>query len=299
MLLEREQDIRRGMRVTAELPDIMPDQADARTKPIYEDIQHSLRVPFVNLIFRTLANFPDYLAPAWHHVRPVVRMRPFEEAADGLRAEALLGSAPTGPEPNWVRIENLDRLRAFNDTIHYVLPKLLLITTMLDEASAASADQDGSGGQIAEIPLGIADGAIKVQMLDPGSGRVGDLFHRIMVRHGHPLVPSYYRGLGNWPEFLAIAWDRIEPLVGSEIYEQQKSRLVEHARAATLRLPMVQDTCAVPTQNDQISAILAAFRFKFIPEMMIDAAWITAMIDGPPAANSSRFSTSGSVPPSH
>ena len=61
----QNQEIKQGMQLTADQPVIMPDQASEQIRPIYEDIQRSLRVPIVNLIFRTLANYPDYLEHMW------------------------------------------------------------------------------------------------------------------------------------------------------------------------------------------------------------------------------------------
>ena len=61
----QKEKIQQGMQLTANQPDIMPDQADGQISLIYEDIQWTLRVPIVNLIFRTLANYPHYLEHMW------------------------------------------------------------------------------------------------------------------------------------------------------------------------------------------------------------------------------------------
>lgn len=180
-----------------------------------------------------------------------------------------------------------------------LLPKLLLIVTALAEggfgrASGETSWHSGEGGADT-IPLGIAEGTAKVQMIDPeqADDSLKDVFEAIEGRHHHPLVSSYYRGLGNWPGFLRSAWGRIEPRVGSEDYEERKRVLVERARAGVRSLPGggagKADLDRIGT-ND-IRAILAAFRFKFIPEMLIDVTLIKAMLDGPEVATSSRFSS--------
>lgn len=295
---DRDRQVERGMRLAAERPEVMPDQADARIQPIYEDIQRTLRVPFVNLIFRTLANDPDYFEPAWRGIAPVLRMHAFEGAADDLRAQALLEPVPEAFGAELEGMADLDRLRAFNDSIHYVLPKLLLIVSALDAAGFGQAS-DGTSRKppedsSAQIPLGIAEGTAKVGMIDPAQagGALEDLFERIKTRHGHPLVSSYYRGLANWPDFLEAGWRRIEPLVGSDAYETRKRLLVDQARSASRDLPDGGAPAADADVNrtEEIRALLAAFRFKFIPEMLIDVALIKAMLDGPQAATSSRFS---------
>ena len=55
------------------VPEVMLDEAAERISLIYEDIQRSLRVPFVNLILRSLANYSAYLESAWTQLNPILR----------------------------------------------------------------------------------------------------------------------------------------------------------------------------------------------------------------------------------
>lgn len=48
-------------------------------------------------------------------------------------------------------------------------------------------------------------------------------------------------------------------------------------------------------EETEIRALLAAFRFKFIPEMLLDVALVKAILDGPEAARDSRFSAAGAA----
>lgn len=284
--------ISKGMQLAADLPDIMPSDAAEQIRPVYEEIQRTLRVPFVNLIFRALANYPDYLVQAWAQVAPVASTYRFERAADDLRLRACL---PDAPERVLIDVADAQLLRGFNDTIHYVLPKLLLVATLLDPgaADAALRSQVEGGGSPDGFPSGVAEGTTKVQMLDPqkAEGRVAELFESIKSRHGHPLVSSYYRALGAWPDVLDCVWSRLEPWVGSEPYEARVRELVAAAEthAASLR---GSARCSEPTGENaaEIGALLAAFRCKFIPEMLVDVAAIKAMLDGPEAAAKSPFS---------
>lgn len=299
--IDEKNQINRGMQLAAALPDIMPDQTDEKTKPIYEDIQRTLRVPIVNLIFRTLANYPDYLGILWGQLSPKLRTEGFEQAADSLRREALLKPVPDVSEVDWEELDNLDKLRAFNDTIHYVLPKLLIITTAFEvstfgfDTESGNNDQDSNAST--DIPLGAAEGTTKVKMVDPdkASERVQRLFDSIKERHGHPLVSSYFRGLGNWPDFLEQSWNRLQPFVCSSEYEERKHKLIARSEAAarSLAFPKLKQTMLDEQQSAEVRAILAAFRLKFIPEMLLDAALIKAMLDSPEEATSSRFSAVG------
>ena len=278
--------VQHGMNLAAQLPDMMPDQANERIKPVYEEIQASLRVPFVNLIFRVLANYPDYLLPAWKSLAPIVRAREFEVAADELRAAAALEDLPQTA----VIDADVPELRAFNDTIHYVLPKLLLVASLLEERVPAP-EQPCRQSQ-GRLPFAVAAGATKVEMVDPdhASGRVTVLFNSIKATHGHPLVSSYFRGLAQWPDVLEALWAELKPIVGINSYEDRKADLIHLARLHTRDLVSFQ--IFSPPEHDpaEVAALLAAFRFKFIPEMLIDVVLVKAMLDGPSQAPVSRFS---------
>lgn len=297
----RKNEIEKGMRLAADLPDIMPDQADKQIKPVYEDIQRTLRVPIVNLIFRTLANYPDYFVKLWEQLSPNFRAKAFEQAADSLRREALLEPVPDVSGVDLEELDDLDKLRGFNDTIHYVLPKLLIITTAFEKATfnlnTAGGKETKEIKKSTEIPLGAAKGTTKVEMVDPdkASDRVQALFKSIKERHGHPLVSSYFRGLGNWPDFLEQTWNRLQPSVGSSEYEERKNYLIEHSEnfVSRMAIQQLQETGLDERQSADVRAILAAFRLKFIPEMLLDAVLIKAMLDGPEEASSSRFSVAG------
>jgi hypothetical protein len=296
--MNQHKEIERGMQLAANKPDVMPDQANEQIRPIYEDIQRSLRVPLVNLIFRTLANYPDYFETMWKGLSPAFRTKAFETEADALRGKALLEQVPDSSAVNWESLGEIERLRTFNDTIYYVLPKLLIVTTVFyEENFGRGVEEDvehGNANDFSEMPLGVAEGTGKVQMVNPekASERVRELFTSIKEKHGHPLVSSYYRGLANWPDFLKEAWIRIKPLVGSFAYEERKQELIEQALAGIRNLPVfkIEKPEMKEEESAEIKLILTAFQHKFIPEMLLDVALIKAMLDGVEAAASSRFS---------
>jgi len=111
-------------------------------------------------------------------------------AADGLRAEALLEPVPDASGVRWDETGEIDRIRAFNDTIHYVLPKLLLIATVLHKREFEPAP-DGSAAEPradpSRIPAGAAEGTTKVEMVEPEKAdeRVRTIFESVRERHQH------------------------------------------------------------------------------------------------------------------
>lgn len=291
---QNQSAIELGMQLASTLPDIMPQQADDRIKPIYQDIQQRMRVPVVNLIFRTLANYPEYLEPAWGQVRTLAGTRDFERAADALRAEALLEPPPQASDLGAALPHDAGKLRQFNDTIHYVLPKLLLVATALARTPLEHAVEpaaSGLGMDTSALPESIADGSGKVEMVDPqqANAQVKRLFDAIRQRHGHPLVSSYYRGMANWPDFLEAAWRVVSPRVDTPDYAARRQLLIDRAAAQAEGWAPVSVTVA-PAAQVEVSAILAAFRMRFIPEMLLDVALVKSLLDGADAARRSRFS---------
>ena len=256
----------------------------------------NLRVPFVNFVFRALANYPSYLTFAWARLEPCLLASRFEEASDALRARALLEPVPDAAGVDWGSLGDLGRIRGFTDTIHYALPKLLLVVSALDEGLMGEPG-GANGPPEAAVQPGVAEGTTMLPMVATGkaSGRLREVLEEIKGCHGHPDVASYYRGIANWPPFLEAAWKRVGPLVGTPAYAERKRELLERARDAALGLPL-------PTAEEarrrgvseervgEIRAVLALFRFRIIPDTFLEVPLIKAFIDGPEAARSSRFS---------
>ncbi len=291
-----QKDLDRGMLLIPRLSEVMEERADEEIRSVYENVRATLRVPFVNFIFRVLANYPDYLGFAWGRIGPHLLTREFERAADGLRARALLEPVPNPPEEDWQALGDLKSIRAFTDTIHYVLPKLLLVVSAFDEGLGGELGKKEEVSEPAIAP-GVAEGTIALPMVaeEEASGELNRLFDEIRRRHGHPGVASYYRAIGRWPQFLETVWERVGPLVGSETYELRKGELLEEARAVVLGLPLPnrEEVTALGLDGkclEELRAILAVFRFRIIPDTFLEVALIKAMLDGPEAARTSRFS---------
>lgn len=305
MVQDRTSDIKRGMALVPQLPEVMPNQAGGALRRVYEETRQALRVPFVNFIFRALANYGDYLVPEWDRLRPWARTLRFEREADAIRSAALLDPAPALAGADWPALGDLGRIRPFTASIHYALPKLLLLATAMDEG--LDEQRSGTGepaapevGPNGDLPCGVAAGTLAVPMVDPEQAdpALRDLFDRIRTRHGHPGVATYYRSLGHWPAFLEAAWDRIEPLVGTSAYEARKRVVVERALTALSTVPQHCECDALGAGRRNLPAVLvgdlramlAVFRFRVIPDLLLDVTLVRAMLDGPDAARRCRFS---------
>jgi Halocarboxylic acid dehydrogenase DehI len=290
----RSGDLERGMDLLARLPEVMPDEADPYVRLIYEDIRNTLRVPFVNTIFRVLANYPTYLSFVWSQLGPYLRKRAMEHAADELRTGNMLGpllEEVQAPAPaNWAELGDLERIRPFTDAMHYVAPKLLLVATafddeLLDRDASDTPDRSDEGASIplGWIPIGPAEGMISLPLIAPhqATAQVQTLFAAITRRHGHPLVATYYRALANWPPFLRVVWDYLEPLVGSAAYARHKEDVINRAlhvvrRLSRPRMGTVAAFGVTEAELADIRAILAVFRLRLIPDLLLDVTLVKA-----------------------
>lgn len=294
MSFERTGDVERGLRVIPRLGEVMPDEAGEEVRAVYERTQTHLRVPIVNFLFRSLANYPPYLSFAWGRIEPHLLTPRFEEAADALRSRSLV--EPISDSTDWSSLGDLSQVRAFTDTIHYVLPKLLLVSSAFDEGLGGKTGTADGPGEVGVRP-GVDEGTTSVAPVGPDEAdeETEEVFEEIRGRHGHPDVASYYRGIARWPELLKFAWERISPLIGTPAYEERKRDLLEAARASALELPLpgrneVIERGLGEEQVEELRAILAVFRFRLNPDTLLDTALIKALLDGPEAARFSRFS---------
>jgi hypothetical protein len=282
-----------GLNELPQLPDLSKDDLDEEMRSVYDDIERTLRVPFVNFIFRTLANFPEYFVPAWKSLSPHLRRLECELAGQQLRGLAATKIAVEPFPKDILSSEDHNAIAAFTDSIHYVLPKLLLTATALDmQASGHFAIRpDPSVGDVTPIPYGIAQGTRQLPLVDPADAddRVRALFRDIQEQHGHPGVASYYRGLGHYPVFLGQAWQEVRRHVDTDNYRQRKRALLEFAEAYSDR----ELVCRIPAPTiaapDSVRAILAVFRYRLIPDLLLDVTLIQSMFGGSHAAAHSRF----------
>jgi len=129
------------------LPVTDETEADRRTIEIYQLATRKLRVGRVPLLFKALAA-EKALLPCWHAMRPAIRVRAFEEAADDLRARAAqiavdLGCPLIETQLEWAGydVDKIDEIRGQVDIFHYINAKLLMAAGVLAEAL-----QGGVGG---------------------------------------------------------------------------------------------------------------------------------------------------------
>lgn len=246
--------------------EVMPGEATGRVAEIYDDVRDSLRVPFVNFVFRALATEPDVLDALWSRLRPVVRSEEAARLAGRLRDAAELDvpvEVPAFP----------DEAAAFSAAIHGVLPFLLLVAN--GAAVLLDGDlPDGPRPPLTERETGVPEGAVEVTMVDPDDADppVAALLADIRDRHGHPAPASYFRALARWPDLLAGVWSGLRPVVGTPPYRGRGVELTELARREVRGLL----AGAAPVDAPHVRDTVAVFRTSLVPDLLLDVALVEA-----------------------
>jgi len=272
-------------------------EAPADVTALYAEIAVYLGVPYLGSMWRALAWDPQVLATLWQGIAPVMTTRAFEDEAEALRRAALIEEAVGMPshqafKADLVRaeidFEMRERISNYNHAVEYGLARTLL-------AAARLADPErGEDPPIGEtLGVGIAPGAVAVPPLAPAEvrGRAAELLAEIPAAHGHPIADEYFRALGRIPDYLNAAWNAIKPVVRDEEYDARGAQLVEGARVAARRLPgSAPDTSQLtPEQRARLDAVLGYFLERHLPDVLMDAAMIKAITDGPDQASANRF----------
>ncbi|MEL6345216.1 MAG: halocarboxylic acid dehydrogenase DehI family protein [Myxococcota bacterium] len=271
MMLET---LTRGADAIRAVGEVMVADASPDVVVLYQDIQRSLRVPFVNFIFRALANRPDYLRDAWQTMAPGVRTQAFEALTDELRERALaaVASWPGEEEMVWPAGEDGETLRRFTETIRYVLPQLVTVITALHTDRIAPRPETLRSGARSETPL---EGSLGLPMraAQGAPGAVITLYEDIKDHHGHPGVASYYRALGFWPEALQRAWGIVRPHVNTPGFVDARKALLQVADVGVAQRFVVPQPAIAP--ESQIRDLLGFFRYRLAIDLLLDVSLLT------------------------
>lgn len=286
-------------------PQIDYEDATGELKEIYDDIQDTVRVPWVAYFCRVLALFPGYLPLAWRAAQPNFATRYAERAADELRERSLIpGPNPPDLRPGLRELgwddARIDEIRRALDALNYGNPKYVLLITAWAEAfqERSSGGVDLTPEDAAPIPRGLPEGIAPLHLVDPdnASSEVQALFKRVKELHFYHGVSSDYRVLANWPGFLRLALDEgLGPIVRTEEYDLACRALLVRARELVGGFPTPAGIApsAVagsrsPLEMAGLVGLLTMYQ-QFVLTVTVDMIRLKQALDGPEAAAASPF----------
>jgi hypothetical protein len=278
-------------------------QADRHTIEAYELITRKMRIGRVPLFFRALAA-EKALLPCWQALRPAVRTRAFEEAADDLRVQAARAAVELGcplieTQLEWAGhdLDEIDEIRGQVDVFHYQDPKLLLAAVV----AFAALGKDGVGGNPRasaraqqRVPRGVPQEMEHIELVPEDSGGgLGKTFRSIRAHLELGIVPDDFRALGRWPKYLELAWSDVRKRDREPRAHEALVDLLSLAEHAATQLPArVQITAesltAAGADPARVRALLERFR-NALPGLVLDIALFKVQLDGPELARESPF----------
>lgn len=222
--------------------------ADGRTREIFDEIRHALRVPGIPLLYQAYAAFPEFLDLHWRAFKPLLASGGLFSLADRLRGEAYTRVH------NYFQLEDLcgplDKMSFSSGAKHQLgevielfnfkdAPILLIASTQLLAFDQAIAHGEAPVAATIDLPL-FTEKPVLVEeaVASPEIKRIYDEMKRVL---GLPAVNGDYQAFARWPDFLAEYWAALKPIVQSPVYREQQRGLCESSEAAAKELQLSLD----------------------------------------------------------
>jgi len=292
---------RTGGKTVDRLAVVDETQADRQTIEIYELVTRKMRVGRVPLLFRALAA-EKALIPCWQALRPAIRVRAFEEAADDLRARAAqlavdLGCPLIETQLEWAGydVDDIDEIRGQVDVFHYLDAKLLMAATLLGEALEGGVGGVSRGARSEQrVPRGVPQDMDPIELVpEEPNGTLGKVFRAIRSHAGLGLVPDDFRALGRWTKYLELAWSdarkRDDEQAARAALKDLSAQAEEAARQIPVRVAISEPALrAAGADPARVRAVVQRFR-RALPGLVLDLALFKVQLDGAEAARESPF----------
>ena len=190
---------------------VTEQNAEGQVAEIYQDIRATLGVPVVNLIWRHLATFPGALEWSWASVKPLYEENIIHAEASELRRKISVpvdvGLSPLHLKASGLTEDDIYSIKIVLDSYHKSnAMNLISLSSLLAKLNGKSSNSanyidlldsvetKGVDGRMPElIPLLSMPESIRNLVMD---------INKIGGRE--QILPSMYRHLANWPQFLAL-----------------------------------------------------------------------------------------------
>ncbi|HZR09548.1 MAG TPA: hypothetical protein VFA79_13275 [Myxococcales bacterium] len=290
-----------GSKAVDRLAVVDETDADRQTIEIYELVTRKLRVGRVPLLFKALAA-EKALVPCWAALRPAIRVRAFEEAADDLRARAAqfavdLGCPLIETQLEWAGydVDEIDEIRGQVDVFHYLDAKLLMAVSVLSHALSGGAGGVSRGPRGEQrVPRGVPQDMDPIELVpEEPNGTLGKVFRNIRAHLGLGLIPDDFRALGRWPKYLELAWGDARKRDADPVARTAIKDLWEQGEDAARQLPVRAEVAdealrAAGADPARVRALAQRFR-RALPNLVLDLALFKVQLDGAESARESPF----------
>lgn len=262
--------------------------ADAKTREIYRDIKKTMSVPMVNSFFMTLAYYPDVLETFWQAVKPSLNTHFFLSST--RRAQTVADSTAETlfefiDDYAWLKDhgfsrEDMREIRYGVEYFHYVIPKMAVLSSHL--MSVLHGYNLSPAGQ-READTQEPDFSVKIQTVpfESAPREVEYIYRDIVDATGYHIINKLYTVLARWPEYLKHTWyDEIKPVVFTQDYRRESSKLQEiiHEAARQLPYPAIDIRDKLEGEAVEKAPQIAEFFDRMLPGEMIVVGGIRNML---------------------
>lgn len=264
------------------LPEVSEAQAQGETSRIYEELKTLSGVPMVALIYRHLATIPGGLEWAWSRLYPALVGGELQERAWSLTSQLELDSPAAIPRPALrvldVSAEDEIAIKNVLDAYNRANPVNILSVAFLRLCLRTSTGEARDSGTVQASWFPPQRQGPLAPMVDPAqmSSEMVELVD-FLGNYESPcdrlIVPSLYRHLAQWPEFLAMSAAVLVPHFDLIAEYTNRLQILVEEEAASLPLRFgggtSDDLALAEQQNRQtLEAAFETFTGK-IPEMVI------------------------------
>jgi|GEM_PF-958135 len=276
-------------------------RADRQTIEMFELITRKMRIGRVPVLFKALAA-EKALGTFWNAIRPAVRLRAFEEAADDLRVRAAAAAVDLGCplietqlEHSGYDLDEIDEIRGQVNIFHYQDPKLLMAAAVMLQAlnggvGGARATQRGTQ----RVPRGVPQDMDPIELVpEDSAGPLGKSFKSIRSHLMLGVVPDDFRALGRWPKYLDIAWQdarkRDREARAKEAVVELGTIAEQLAQQLPVRIEVTEAMLqAAGADLARVRTLLTRFR-RALPGLVLDLALFKVQLDGAGDSRESPF----------
>jgi hypothetical protein len=283
-------------KVQPKLVVIQEDEASEAVCECFDEITASLGFAVVNVIFRTFAKYPRFLRLQWDFLRSNALTQDFFDKTEVVRRQALASVREhftVGDHRAVLRMQGssddaIKEIRAVIDFFLYCDPFLLLMASALQSSLAGNPLPGKPWAHLLPLythPTRVQE--VRLVELEEAPLALQTVYREIMKASGVPFVPSDYRALGRWPDYLELAWDEWKKKISTPAYQREVRKLNELAVALALDLPFplainaatLKQAGFTPTQIADIFATVDLFQ-GLMPGLITNIAAFKVGLEG-------------------
>ena len=275
---------------------IQEDEASEAVRECFDEITESRGFALVNVIFRAFAKYPRFLRLQWDFLRPNALTQDFFDKTEVLRRQALaivrehftVGDHRAVLRMHGSSDDAIKEIKAVLDFFLYCDSFLLMMASALQSSLAG---KPLSGKPWAHLlphythPTRVLE--VRLVEMEEGAPAIQAVYREIMKASGVPFVPSDYRALGRWPDYLELAWEEWKKKIPAPAYQREVRKLNELAVALALDLPFpfaintetLKEAGFTPVQISDILATVDLFQ-GLVPGLITNVAAFKIGLEG-------------------